>query len=326
VPRQVQPASPRVILGLAVAVLFLCLAAPRAHASFIANAQDPAGDAASPDLDLRAFGLGYDRGTGELAAAAALAGAPGDVPATLVLVAGMRSPGGCLGGPMIGFGSWLDSSSAGWQRLDASGAVTAKGEANKRGRGDAIQEFSVTDRRLAGLRPECVLAQLVDPDNPANIYDTAGPVDLVARPELAVRLRGVPERVRTGRTYRLKVALSNPGDAPTGRVRVTLRRARGLTAEPRSATVRSIGPGQRRTARIKVRLSARADTGTVLEVRATAGQMDLTAEKRVYVRKPDRPAGGGGGEGGGIPRVCTRFFPDFSGESGGSLGLVPCTT
>ncbi len=40
---------------------------------------------------------------------------------------------------------------------------------------------------------------------------------------------------------------------------------------------------------------ARANTATDLEVRARAGRMDLTADKRVYVRKPNRPSRGGGG-------------------------------
>lgn len=325
-PRPVPPVLPRVVLGLLVVAL-LGLAAPGAQASFLAEAEDPAGDATSPDpgLDIIAVGLGYDRTAGRLAGGVALRGEPGEAPATIALVAATRSATGCDQGPAIGFGSMLDSSSAAWARVRTASEVTARGAAEKRGYRDEVQQFSVTDRQLAGLRPNCVHATLVHPDDPSIVYDTAGPIELVPQPSLSLRLGGLPKTVRSGRTYRLKVKVSNPGDAPTGRVRLTLARARGLTAKPKRVTLRSIGAGHGRTATIAVRLSARAETGTDLEVRAVAGKLDLKAETLVYVRKPTRPSGGGGaGGGGGTPSVCTQWFPDFSGESGGFLGLVPC--
>jgi hypothetical protein len=43
----------------------------------------------------------------------------------------------------------------------------------------------------------------------------------------------------------------------------------------------------------------------------------------LHVRKPTKPGGGGGG-GDGTSRTCVRYQADLSGETGGSLILVPC--
>ncbi len=308
---------------MAWAILLSASAAP-AHATFIADAPDPAGDAASPDPghDLLAIGLGYDRASGQLAGAVALRGDP-DMPGFVALVAATRTSTGCDEGPAIGFGSALDDFDAIWLRQDSGTVVTAHGEADKQGAGRAIQRFEVTDEKLARLRPDCVTVSMVDPANPQTVYDTAGPVELVPKPGLAIRLRGVPEKVRSGRAYRLKVAVSNPGDAPTGKIRLRLSRAKGLKAPRRAVTVKSVRPGKKKTATFTVTLSRRARFATDLKMSAKAGRLRATAEKQVYVQTPRRKGSGGGGNT-GTPGTCIKFFPDFSGDTGGSLGLVPC--
>lgn len=104
-----------------------------------------------------------------------------------------------------------------------------------------------------------------------------------------------------------------------------LARVKATSARPRALTLRSIAPGKRRTATITVRFGARAPFSPDLEVTATAGRLSVEETVSTSVSQPDRGGSGGGGDdGGGGSGVCTRWFPDFSGETGGSLGLVPC--
>lgn len=308
--------------------LLLCLHSAPAQAAYIADAPDPAGDATSadPSHDVLGLGLGYDRRTGQTVGAIELAGDPdGEAPALLTIVAATRTANGC-GGPAIGFGSLTDEFDASWYRFADPSAIVARGEADKVGYRDAVQRFEVTDRALRGLRPDCVQVTLTEAGNAQNIYDTVGPLRLRALPSLSLRLGGLPERTRTGRDYRLKVTVANPGDAPTGRIAVRLAREKGTSARPRALTLRSIAPGRRRTATVTVRFGERASVSSDLEVIATAGRLRVEETVSTYVSRPDRDdddGGGGGGDGGRIG-VCTQWFPDFTGETGGSLGLVPC--
>lgn len=315
-------------LALVAALCIGCLVPAGAHAAFVATGSDPAGDGPLPGRDLVEAGVGYDRRSGELVAAVALQGDPVAAPGFLSIVVARRTAGGCDGSPAAGFGSFTDERDALWHRFASPTTVTAHGEPGKRGGATARQQFTVTDRRLAGLRVDCAIVMLSEPGRPEIVHDTIGPLALRALPGLALRL-GAPRRVRAGRDFTLKATVSNPGDAPTGRVVVRLAKAKGMSAAPRAATVRSIRPGGRATVSLRVRLSERAETGTDLRVSARAGRLDVAGERLVLVRKPrrDPPSGGGGGGGGGGEggsRTCVRWIPDFSGESGGSLGLVPC--
>lgn len=57
---------------------------------------------------------------------------------------------------------------------------------------------------------------------------------------------------------------------------------------------------------------------------ALGGDQTVAAEGDIRLRRPARGGGGGGSGTPTPPRTCTRWVPDFTGESGGSLGLVPC--
>lgn len=307
-----------VVLGVLAA---LALAAP-AHASYVGVAEDPAGDAPSGAHDLLAVGLGYDPASGTLFGAVKTREAA-ELPATVVFAAASGFASGCGTAPAIGVASQLNQRGGIWTRLSAPGAVSSHGEAEKRGYGTTVQTIQATDEQLAGLRPDCVVVSMMDPVTNA-VHDSVGPIALVPQPALSMRLSGVPERVRSGRRYRLKVKLSNPGAAATGRLKIRLASTRGLSAGRRSLTVASVAPGKSRTVTLPLRLSASARALTDLKVSAAAGKLKAEAERRVFVRTPTRtkkPSGGGDGR---PSMTCTRWIPDISGNSGGYLGLVPC--
>lgn len=313
----------------AAAIAGLVLAAPAAPANFTATAEDPAGDAsdASPGRDITAFGMDYDRRTGALKGIIRLRGAPGEEGRSLITLAvGMRTATGCDGYPAGILGSDSDEFGASWLRVDAPGPATESGDADKRGFDDAVQTFSAETAALAGQPYQCAVALLSEPGNAANVYDTAGPVDLVGQPALSVRVK-VPKRFTPGRANRMTVRVSNPGDGPATGVRLRLSRERGLSATPRRRSLPTLAPGARRTIRVKLRLSARARDVTDLGVQVR--ERRLVARGTVPLRLR-RPSPGGGGGGGGdpdrdfTPRSCVRYSPDLSGETGGSLILVPC--
>jgi hypothetical protein len=308
-----------------VAATAIALAAPAAaEANYLATAPDPAGDAAdpSPGRDITAIGLSYDRRSGELDGAIRLAGEPAEGASALVtLFAGTRTASGCNGVPAAGFGSFSDEFGASWLRIDDAAGNGPRGEADKAGYRSTIQEFEVTDLRLAGQRFNCVIATLSEPGNPSNIYDAAGPIDLVGQPALSLRISGTRRAFRADRPRKVKLTLSNPGDAPTGRVRLKLSRARGLTTKLGARSLRPIAPGRRRTVTATLTLSPRARTATDLKFTAIAGDLTARQETTLLLRKPSRPGGGGGSD---SPGVCTRYQADLSGETGGSLILVPC--
>jgi hypothetical protein len=302
------------------------LAVSAAQANFVATATDPAGDAAdaSPSRDITGVGLSYDRRTGELVGAIRLRGEPShEISAFVSLFAGTRTASGCNGYPAAGFGSYSDEFGASWLRLDDAAGNGPRGEADKRGYLASVQEFEVNDRQLAGRRLDCVIATLTEPGNAANVYDAVGPITLVGQPALSLRLSRASRTFGAGRPRRIKLALTNTGDAPTGRVRLKFSRARGLAIKTSTRTLKSIAPRHRETVTATVTLSHRARTATDLKVTATAGHLIAREETTLYVRKPPKPGDGGDG-GDRTPGTCVRYQADLSGETGGSLILVPC--
>jgi NPCBM-associated, NEW3 domain of alpha-galactosidase len=300
---------------------------PAARANFVGTATDPAGDATdpSPGRDLTAIGLSYDRRSGQLVGAIRLRGEPSHETSALVsLFAGVRTASGCNGHPAAGFGFATDDFGARWLRIDDAAGNGPRGDADKRGFLAAVQELEVSDRQLAGRRLDCVIATLTELGNPANVYDSVGPIALVGQPALSLRVRGTSRTFRADRPRTIKLTLANGGDAPTGRVRLKFKRARGLTVKTKAKAVKSIAPGRRKTVTATVTLGQRARSATDLKVTATAGRLVARQEATLYVRKPTKPGGGGGNGGGEGTRSCVRYQADLSGQTGGSLILVPC--
>jgi hypothetical protein len=297
-----------------------------ARADFIATAPDPSGDAAdpSPGRDITSVGMAYNRKKGSLSGFVRFRGSPDDVPSLITLFAGVRTATGCDGYPAGGFGSYSDEFGASWLRLDSStGPAAARGDADKRGFDSEVQTFAASDAALGGRPWNCVVATITEPRNAANVYDTTGPIELVGQPGLSVRVRA-PKQFRRNRSASLKITVSNPGDGSARRVKLRLGRARGLRLSPRARTLGTIAAGKRQTIRVRARFNDRARSVTKLALRASSGRLVARGTLRLRVRTPRRRTGGGGRGPSHLPRVCTRWSPDLSGETGGSLILVPC--
>lgn len=320
---------PAVVATLLVLAIGLGLvAAPVASANLVGIADDPAGDAAdpAPARDLVGAALGYDRRRGGLIGMVRFRGAPTSGTSGLVTIfAGKSTPEGCNGYPAVGFSTPTDGNDPRWHLFEGPQTVGVFGSPRTSGARTAVQRFEVIDRRLAGKQPDCMIATLTAPGDASVVYDSTGPIPLVAEPVTQLQLRDVPKRMRANRARRVRVTVSNAGDAPTAEVRVRVASARGLRVGPTTARLRSIAPGKSRTVTLRVSLSARARAQTTLKVTATAGKQKVEASGRIALQRPARQGGTSGGSGAGRPpMVCNRWIPDFSGESGGYLGLVPC--
>jgi hypothetical protein len=322
------PPSPRRRGGRPLVLVGLLLAlgtAPAAEASFVGEATDPAGDATAsePGRDLVAAGLGYDRATGRMQALARLRDAPdAAAPTSLVGYVGRRTGAGCEGLPTAGLVGLTTGRATTWLRFDTDPRTpSARGSGDRQGSGTALQGLSAIDRRLQGMRPDCGRVALVDPDDGGRVFDEAT-FALVPQPGLGVELLSLPRYVGQGRAHTLRLRVRNPGDAPTGTVRLRLGAIAGMTAK-RAHRVASVAPGRTRTVRVTVRFGSRAAGTNRLRATATAGRLRATAQRPVYVRHQGRRGTGGGSGGGGTSSTCVQFFPGFGGDAG-SLGLVPC--
>ena len=314
-------------IPLALAAFVLAASAPStADAAFTAESKDPRGDSTSshPGRDLVAAGIGFDRKSGLMVGYVRFRGAPTDGGEGFVtLYAGMRTRNGCNGYPAGGFGAFTDSFDGYWVRQN--GPDKAKyGEAQKTGYKAVVQQFEVRTKKLAGQRWNCLSAVLVDPEEPSTVFDTLTPATFRGLPELSVRTPRVRRAIPVNRWRKLRIRVSNPGDAALRNVRVRIGPARGVNVRPRSRFIKVIPARKHRVIVVRVRPRARAYSSVDHSVRVRAGKLRGETELTYRVRHPRKKSSGGGGgsdSGGG---VCIQYFPDLSGESGGSLGLVPC--
>lgn len=304
-----------------VVVLALAAAAAPSHANFVGAGQDPVGDAAggSPGRDLIAVALAYDRQSGHVRGGVKLAGAPDTVPANLTVFAAHRAAGGCVGYPAIGFATQTDLTGADWVRLNAAGAAPLHDEAGKL-YDESAEEYEATDDALRGQRPNCVIARLSDPQNLDSVYDVAGPFELRGLPELEVAVGKLPNRFATGRARKLRLTVANPGDGPTGRVRLKVKRIKGVKVQL-PGSVPSLRAGAHRTVTATI-TPARRSNGTSPELSLTAtgsGDVSATLERRLWIFDKSRGGKGGGGGGSDGSRLCYRYtwIPPYS-------TLAPC--
>lgn len=312
---------------LAVMLAGVLLSATAAEAGFITETRDPAGDSTDPDpaRDLTGAGIGFDRKSGYMVAVVALRGTPGlENRAFVSVYAGTRTSSGCTGLPAAGFGAFTDGSGATWFRQD-SPSRSRHGEADKSGYRSTIQKFEIRDRRLAGKKWDCLGAILTDPENPDVVFDRVPMVFFKGIPAMALRMPKVRRPIPPNRVRQLRIVIRNPGDGPLRNVKLRVLPDRGLKVVPRVRNIPLIRPHTRRAVRVRVRLFRSAGDEADLKVLVRSGELRARAKTTLRLKLPkEPPEAGGGGNAGGGGGTCVQYFPDFSGETGGLLGLVPC--
>ncbi len=302
------------VAALVATGLLAGAAAPGAHASYVGSGSDPANDAATPypGHDIVGVAAALDPRTGQMRAQIRLRGEPDPAaPSDINVFAGRRTATGCNGFTAVGFSTLDTARGAAAVRLSSATAAPTVRSIAKDGAGTPVQEFDVTIPALMrGVRPNCLIARSARPDDTTVVYDRAGPFTLKGVPGLTAELGKAPSSIKPGRTRTIRVTLRNPGHAKTGRIRLSVGKARGLSVR-HARRVASIAGGKRRTVSLRVTLSSRAKTTTTLKVKATAPKkLTASADTRLYLRKP---SGGGGGGGNGGAKLCYRYtwYPPY---------------
>ncbi|MEV4422789.1 hypothetical protein AB0L40_22845 [Patulibacter sp. NPDC049589] len=321
---------PRLLVSVAVIVSVGAAAAP-AMANFSGAAPDPTGDATDPrsGRDLEAAAFGYDRKTGTVRVAIQLATRPDktDDGVGVHVFLAHRSATGCDKTPgvsVVGETQAPGGMAWGLQTGPSSDPLAAVGSADNFDTFDAVQRFELRDPALKNRAFDCAVATTTELGNPANVLDTVGPIVLKALPELRLGVSGVPTSVVRDRTRRITVKVTNPGDAPATGVKVRIGRAAGLDA-PAATSLGTIAAGRTVTKRISIRLTRRARSTVPLKLSAATGDLRIERRYSITPRSRAKRGGSGGGDGNrGPQQLCNQFSPDLSGQSGGSLILVPC--
>lgn len=303
--------------------------APSAGANFAGSASDPAGDATDPGSgrDLQSAGFGYDRRTGTVSVTLALTNRPllSEDGVGLRVFLAKRSPTGCDQTPGVAAAGQTQSSDLlDWllQTGPASAPPAGTGTARNLNSFDAVQRFSFSGTALKARGFDCAVARTVALEDPTRIIDEVGPIALKALPELRMAITGVPKTIARGSRRTITVKLTNPGDAAATGAKVKVARAAGLKAVA-STAFGTIAPGRTVTRRIAVTATGTRPT-VDLKLTAATGSLSVARSYTLGVYKKGSRRGGSGGGSAGAQMLCNQFAPDLSGQSGGSLILVPC--
>jgi hypothetical protein len=306
------------------------LSAGPAHAAYVGSGSDPVGDPADGAAahDIVAFGAAYRPAEGALIGVVRLAadGAGANDHVRIHLMVGRRTPDGCAGYPAVGFRSYPSGGGAltRWMRFAQLGDPEPEDGFGRQQSSDGGRtwRFEVAERSLAGLTIDCAVAWTHHDESTAAFIDSTKEITLRAQPELVAELGKLPATQRAGQRRKVRVVLRNPGHAKTGRIRLSVAKARGLSAR-HAKTVAPLKPGAKRTVTLTTSLTSRAKSTTRLRVTATAGDLRSRVDGQLRLAGS---AGGSGGSGGGDrpSQLCNRWMPDLSGETGGSLVLLPC--
>jgi hypothetical protein len=300
-------------MGAALAAVVMSIAAaPAAAAVRTGGGPDPSGDGtAGLARDVTGVQASYDDASGAIGFQITFAAAPsgGDTSLVAAAVGTKQSNGNCTS-PWGIVGSSVTGANPTWLRNDGAGTV-ASGTATASPSG-ATLGLSVTAPALAGQSWNCVLVAISDSTG-TTIYDGAGPFDIAAaapppaqpaptpqptpqpkpapkHAKLAVDVTGIPTTIRRNRWMRLKVAVANPGSAAARKVRLAVGPAQGLSARPRTRTIKLIKAGRRSTATVRVKLTGRARRTTEVAVKASAGRLVARQTLALRIGSPPKPA------------------------------------
>jgi hypothetical protein len=301
--------------GLVTLIASLALAAPAEAAVRQGSATDPAGDSPyGAGFDITAVSVRADD-SGAATVTVQTRAAPS---ADVVMFAGLGTQT-----QLAGFPNCL-SPGAVFRALPAAGQVSLDGtgwghtapaqmevdgntvtlSAQDPGLAVPYDCATVSTKRVDPLNPDTGLADTLgamidladgDAQQPAPTVSpqppTTTPPAVVLKPaRLSVKLAGVPSSIRRNRTIRLELKIANTGSERSGPVTVAFARARGLSGVGRARKLSALGPAQRRTLHVNVKLTKRARAATKLEVTARAGRLKATSSRwlRIGRRLPAR--------------------------------------
>jgi len=279
------------LIALFAATLVVAFALPAAASAttFSGAASDPSGDGPSPGQDITRTEARYDDQQGSVSFTVRLGAAPaGSLQVTTAL--GRTASDGSCGAPMILLGAFLPDGSTIWLlERDGSSPAEEQDEATRQV-SDKTLTLKASDPRLKGLKPNCAVAVLSDPDSAATVYDETASFPVKPpppKPRLAAKMGKVGPLKRRA-TKLISVRVANKGKAAARKVvvRAKVRGAASLT--PRVKKLGTIKPGKSATARFRIRVSARGKGKVSISAKVTGRKVKAGAATsfRIKVPKP----------------------------------------
>ncbi|HEY6887648.1 MAG TPA: hypothetical protein VI300_07715 [Solirubrobacter sp.] len=120
---------------------------------------------------------------------------------------------------------------------------------------------------------------------PAPTKATAPPVAVAKSAKLTVSLDGAPAAIKRNKTMTLKLKIANDGAKRSGEVTVSFAKARGLSGVGRPVRLAALKPAQKRTLKLKVRLTRSARVSTTLKVNVRAGKLKTSSSLLLRIGK-----------------------------------------
>lgn len=148
---------------------------------------------------------------------------------------------------------------------------------------------------VADAPPAPTPAPTVAPPAPAPAPTTSNtpPVAVPKAAKLTVSLGGAPTTIKRNRALTLTLKIANDGSKRSSAVRVSFGQARGLSGVSGTKRLPAFKPGQKRTLKLKVKLTKRARVATTLKVTVKAGKLKASSALLLRIGKAKKVAAGG---------------------------------
>ena len=118
------------------------------------------------------------------------------------------------------------------------------------------------------------------------------PVAVPKAAKLSASLGGAPAIIRRNRTLTLRLVLADDGSKATSAITVSVAQARGLSVARSRVKVARLKPAEKRTVKLRVRLTRRARVTTPVRVTVRAGSLKATSSLLLRIGKARKVAPG----------------------------------
>ena len=115
------------------------------------------------------------------------------------------------------------------------------------------------------------------PAPPAPTVATTPPVPVPKEAKLTVSLDGAPTTIKRNKSMTLKLKIANDGSKNSSRITVSFGKARGLSGVSKPKKLSAFKPAQKRTYKLKVKLTRSAKISTTLKVTVKAGKQKASS-------------------------------------------------
>ena len=141
----------------------------------------------------------------------------------------------------------------------------------------AEQAPEATPTPAASASPAPTAAPPAPTPPPASTKATTPPVAVAKTAKLTISLDGAPTTIKRNKTMALKLKIANDGSKQSSPVTLSFGKARGLSGVSKAKKLSAFKPAQKRTYKVKVKLTKSARVSTTLKVTAKAGKLKASS-------------------------------------------------